>query len=134
MEKLIKKLVRRYGTSNPYTLANELNIDIYFMPLGKVRGFYNNGYRRKAIYINNELPPHQQRFTAAHELGHALLHPRENTPFLRESTLFSVSKLETQANRFACMLLTYHLEQSDIALSVLAARAGIDEKVLARYL
>ena len=35
-----------------------------------------------------------------------MLHPNANTPFLREHTLFSVDKLEVQANRFA-VCLTY---------------------------
>lgn len=41
------------------------------------------------------------------ELGHALLHPKANTPFLLSSTLLSVDKLEIEANSFAIeMLLT----------------------------
>lgn len=46
-----------------------------------------------------------QRFVCAHELGHAVLHPRSNTPFLRANTLFSVEKLEVEANTFAVELL-----------------------------
>lgn len=59
---------------------------------------------QKFIHINQDLTEEQQRFTCCHELGHIILHPGLNTPFLRENTLFSVSKLETEANRFAiCM-------------------------------
>jgi Zn-dependent peptidase ImmA (M78 family) len=46
-----------------------------------------------------------QRFVCAHELGHAVLHPKSNTPFLRANTLFSVEKLELEANTFAVELL-----------------------------
>ena len=46
-----------------------------------------------------------QRFTCAHELGHAILHPNASTPFLRSKTLFSVDKLEIEANTFATTLL-----------------------------
>ena len=46
----------------------------------------------------------RQLFTCAHELGHAVMHPKANTPFLREHTLFSVNKLEIEANRFAVCL------------------------------
>jgi Zn-dependent peptidase ImmA (M78 family) len=46
-----------------------------------------------------------QRFVCAHELGHAVLHPKSNTPFLRANTLFSIEKLEVEANTFAVELL-----------------------------
>lgn len=46
-----------------------------------------------------------RKFVCAHELGHALLHPGINTPFLKASTLFSVNKLEREANEFAVELL-----------------------------
>jgi Zn-dependent peptidase ImmA (M78 family) len=51
--------------------------------------------------LNTEL----QRFVCAHELGHAVLHPRANTPFLRKNTFFSIDKIEIEANRFAVKLL-----------------------------
>ena len=41
----------------------------------------------------------------AHELGHIILHPDVNTSFLMRRTLFSVDKIEQQANRFAIGLL-----------------------------
>ena len=44
------------------------------------------------------------RFTCAHELGHSVLHPNANTPFFKAHTLFSVSKMETEANRFMICL------------------------------
>ncbi|MGE7091255.1 ImmA/IrrE family metallo-endopeptidase [Lysinibacillus sp. NPDC048646] len=41
----------------------------------------------------------------AHELGHAILHPDENTAFLKKNTLFSTDKIEIEANTFAVELL-----------------------------
>lgn len=46
-----------------------------------------------------------KRFTCAHELGHAILHPDASTPFLRSKTLLSVDKMEIEANTFAVELL-----------------------------
>lgn len=43
--------------------------------------------------------------TCAHELGHAILHPDENTAFLKKNTLFSTDKIEVEANTFAVELL-----------------------------
>lgn len=61
--------------------------------------------RSKYIHVNYNLNESRQRYTVAHELGHAILHPNANTPFLHENTLFSVDKLERQANAFAVGLL-----------------------------
>ena len=59
----------------------------------------------KQIHINQNLPEYIQKLTCAHELGHALIHPNTNTPFLRNSTFYSVDKLEIEANTFAAELL-----------------------------
>jgi len=59
----------------------------------------------KFIHINECLPEYQIRFVAAHELGHALLHPKVNTPFMRSCTYFCVNKYEIEANAFAVRLL-----------------------------
>lgn len=102
---IVERLCRRYGTRNPFEIANQLHIITIFEPLGEIRGYCSTAYRQKFIHINQDLTEQQQRFTCCHELGHAILHPGLNTPFLRGNTLFSVSKLETEANRFAiCML------------------------------
>lgn len=104
-QQLAKQLIKKYATSNPFELAQNLSIIILYEDLGSINGYYNTAYRQKFIHINSELPEHKQRFTAAHELGHALLHPQSNTPFLRENTYFSVNRLEIAANRFAVHLL-----------------------------
>ena len=41
----------------------------------------------------------------AHELGHALLHTKENCYFMQGYTLLLTSKIELQANIFAAKLL-----------------------------
>lgn len=46
-----------------------------------------------------------QRFVCAHELGHVVLHPNVNTPFMKAHTLFSIDKFEKEANTFAVELL-----------------------------
>ena len=100
-----KQLINKYKTNNPQEIAQELGIIILFEPLGDINGYYNTAFRQKLIHININLPKYKQQFTIAHELGHALLHPKANTPFLREKTLFSINKLEIEANKFAVDLL-----------------------------
>ena len=100
-----KQLISKYKTNNPQEIAQELGIIILFEPLGEINGYYNTAFRQKFIHINNILVEAKQKFTIAHELGHALLHPKANTPFLRDNTLFSINKLEIEANKFAVDLL-----------------------------
>ncbi|EEL18780.1 hypothetical protein bcere0016_4660 [Bacillus cereus 95/8201] len=76
-----------------------------FENLGNTLGFYSTYKRFKFIHINNEIDEITQRFVCAHELGHAVLHPKSNTPFLRNQTFFSVDRLEVEANTFAVELL-----------------------------
>lgn len=57
------------------------------------------------LKTNENVPEHLQAFVCAHELGHALLHRNINTPFLSKNTLFSIDKIERQANTFAVELL-----------------------------
>lgn len=97
-------LCKKYHTRNPFELCQALGIIVLFEPLGTVRGYYSRSHRFKVIHVNEDLEEERQFFTCAHELGHAVLHPNANTPFLREHTLFSVDKLEIQANRFAACL------------------------------
>ena len=46
-----------------------------------------------------------KKFTCAHELGHAVLHPDASTPFLKAKTFLSIDKMEIEANTFAVNLL-----------------------------
>src|SRR5690606_3868689 len=67
---------------------------------------YTHTYKRiPIIHINSELDEPMQRFVCAHELGHVVLHPSINTPFMKAHTLFSVDRIEREANEFAVELL-----------------------------
>ena len=105
LKELIFRLTKTYHTSDPFELADALRIAVFFENLGTINGYYNNPLRMKQIHINNALSPHEARYTCAHELGHALLHPNASTPFLRSKTMLSVNKMEKEANLFALTLL-----------------------------
>lgn len=47
----------------------------------------------------------KKRLVMAHELGHAVLHRKENCYFIRHKTLFLSDRIEREANRFAAELL-----------------------------
>ena len=131
---LARRLRRKFQTGDPFAIARSLGIWIALAPLGEVNGYYNTAYRQGFIHINEGLSEARQRFTCAHELGHALLHPRENTPFLRGSTYFSVDRLEQEANLFAvCLLISDEdlREHAEYPNDFLSALYGLDERLIA---
>jgi Zn-dependent peptidase ImmA (M78 family) len=133
IKEIVLRLCRRYKTRDPFELASRRNILVILEPLGSINGYYNQCYRQKFIHINSELSHRQQAFTCAHELGHAVLHPSANTPFLRANTLFSVSRLEREANRFAVELLCPDediLEHPEYSLSELSRFLGLREELI----
>ena len=71
----------------------------------------------------------------AHELGHAILHPRQNCYFIRNKTFLSADRIEIEANTFAIELLvpdTEIIENSNLTLGQLARLTGYSEDIL-RY-
>lgn len=132
-EKIVADLCRRYKTRNPFEIASCLHIETVFLPLGEIKGYYSRCYRSKLIHINSEISSEQQSFTCAHELGHAVLHPDSNTPFLRTNTLFCINKFENEANRFAVNLLISDddlKEYESYSVPEIALCFGIDEEVM----
>ena len=128
-----KQLINKYQTNNPQEIAQELGIIVLFEPLGEINGYYNTAFRQKLIHININLTERKQQFTIAHELGHALLHPKANTPFLREKTLFSINKLEIEANKFAVDLLITDeaiAEVKHLTLDQMANYFGINKNLI----
>lgn len=112
-KKLIAKIIKKAGTNDPFVIAQTLNIVILYDDLGKIYGFYHSYKRVKMIHINNRLDEWLKRYVCAHELGHALLHPKINTAFLKKNTFYSIGKLEDQANEFAVNLLLFGKDLED---------------------
>lgn len=133
MKEIISKLIKKHKTRNPYDIADNLGIIVLFEDLGSINGYYNTAFRQKFIHINCNLPDYKKLFTAAHELGHALLHPKSNTPFLREKTYLSVNKLEIEANKFAVNLLISDedlKEYKELTTGQLAMIYGFHEELI----
>lgn len=133
MKNIIPKLVKEHQTRNPFEIADNLGIIVLFENLGSINGYYNTAFRQKFIHINCNLPDYKKLFTAAHELGHALLHPDSNTPFLREKTYMSIDKMEIEANKFAVNLLISDEdleEYKELTIGQLAMIYGCHEKLI----
>jgi len=105
IRKEVAYLKRYYKTDNPFDVIRAKNILLLYEELGLINGYYNFVLRQKQIHINCNLEGNQRIFTATHELGHAIMHPKANTPFLLANTYQSVDKLEIEANKFAIEFL-----------------------------
>lgn len=105
IKRIAEKLMRKYDTNNPFKLADELGIIVKYDDLGNTWGYFITYKRIKIIHINKNIEEWLQRYTCAHELGHSILHKGVPTPFLKKHTLFSIEKIERQANTFAVELL-----------------------------
>lgn len=82
IRKIINKLKKKYNTSSHSVLAEYLDITVSIQPLGNVWGIYKYINRNKVIFINSVLSEIERRFVWAHEIGHAVLHPKSLCYFI----------------------------------------------------
>lgn len=104
---LVDELIAKYHTANPFELCDLLKFKLRYRPLGTLHGLYRYSRKSQFVTINIERERCQQTITCAHEIGHGIMHPKENALFL-DSTLFVSKKQEIQADRFAGYLLLEH--------------------------
>lgn len=126
----VKQLIKKYGTNDPFEIAKAKGIEIRYAELGKILGFHIREFRTSVININQNTSKKQQLFIGAHELGHALMHPDINTPFLKSNTYFSTDRIEIEANTFAIELLFYDCSHQDVSMSEATDMYGIPEQLL----
>lgn len=103
---LAEKIRRAYGGRDIFETAENSGVNVWFRPLGGLKGFYicENGSRY--IVVNDGLESVMKQTVCAHELGHDMLHRELSGGGIREGTLFLDSnKTEREANLFAAELL-----------------------------
>lgn len=101
----VDRLIKKYKTRCPYTIADMSNIHIRYEDLPEgIMGIAIKALRRRYIILSNNNDLHIDRFVCAHELGHHNLHPGYSYKFITNS-LFVIDKYEKQANEFAIRLL-----------------------------
>lgn len=105
IRKLVSSYVRKYGTRNPFELAEYLNIQVQIGSLGSCSGCYMFLKNHRCIFLNENLDEYERTVVMAHELGHAIMHRKENCYFIRSKTFLLTSKNEIEANRFAAEFL-----------------------------
>lgn len=101
IKKKADELARKFQTRNPFEIVRGLNVILVFVPLIDTRAFYQYFQRNNIIYIDENLPRHEQVFECAHELGHMLLHKKANAIFMDTRTSFNTDKYENEADTFA---------------------------------
>ena len=135
IEHKVLSLVRKFGTSNPYKIAKELDINLLEADLGEVKGYYTKIRRIKFIFINENLSKNEKIFTMAHELKHAIDH----ADLIGYYSLCygGKGKLELEANKFATelMLLLYQEQYQDIpeTFDKLISTYGVKEEMREYY-
>lgn len=131
----VEQLIKKYGTNDPFEIAKHENIHIWYGNLGGKYGNYIKYRREKYIFIDKNITPEKMiKFVCAHELGHALCTPKENTQWLKTYTMsINSDKIEKIANTFAVELLLpdmYLHENSDYSIYNLATAQGIPKKFI----
>ena len=132
IKNLVNRYVRKYGTRDPFRLAEHLNICVQIGSLG-CAGCYMFLKNHRYIFLDQDLEEWEQRQVMAHELGHAIMHRKLNCYFIRNKTFFSQSKIEKEANLFAAELLIPEeiiVEHQEYTSEQLARVAGYSEKLM----
>lgn len=101
----VDSLIKRFETNCPFKIAKGLGVSVQFEELGSTLGYYTKFCRVPIIIINQSAEEMQKVFICGHELGHHVLHPHENTPFMKKHTFFSTDKIEVEAHSFSIELI-----------------------------
>lgn len=132
----IKEVVRRYtlkyNTRNPFQLAELLHIEVQIGTPG-CAGCYMFLKNHRYIFLDQGLEEMELLQVMAHELGHAILHRKQNCYFIRNKTLLLNSKTELEANAFAAELLIDEdliSEHPDYTTSQLSRLMGYEERLV----
>ena len=130
-EQLGEDLVRRFGSRDPFVIAEGLGIHIYEADFTRLKGMYRIIKRRRCIFINQHLDAPTARIVCAHEIAHDRLH-REfaKGDGLQEFALYDMStRPEYEANRVAAAIL---LSDEDVLRYIY--EYGYDAEQIARAL
>lgn len=105
-EMFISELRRKYGTVDPFLLANALDVEIRYIPFeNNPKGMYTKIKGDPIIFLNKSIEDQPERkFVLAHELYHYLSHEENAAYYIQNDK--ARNKLETEANKFAIALLT----------------------------
>lgn len=131
----VTALIRQCKTDDPFRIAALKNIQIIYNDLGGKFGNYIK-YKRSRIIILDDVrtPDNILPFVCAHELGHALFTPDDNTQWIKTYTMsVNADCIERIANQFAVELLLnddYIADNKDYSIYNLADCRGVPHKFI----
>ena len=104
---LVRDLIKRYGTRDPFKICVELGIIIMYRDFDDLKGMYKKIGRNRYIVINRNLNKYWQAIICLHELGHDRLHPELGEHAgIRDFEIFQLKEpTELEANMFAAELI-----------------------------
>ena len=129
---IVYHYIHKYNTRNPFKLAVFLGIEVQMGTPG-CAGCYMFLKNHRYIFLDQNLAELELMQVMAHELGHAILHKKQNCYFIRNKTLLLNSKTEIEANLFAAELLINNniiLEHPDYTTSQLSRLLGYEEQLI----
>ena len=104
--KKVLELIKKYGSSDPVDLCEKMGIIVHDHDLPEhINGFASSYENIPFMVLNSSLNYYNRKITAAHELGHIILHGATNSVNLSMNTSFCTSKYEREADCFAAHLL-----------------------------
>lgn len=111
------EIMRFFGTSNPFSIAKSLGIQVEYRRYGKsVKGYYRKIFDKLYIIINSNYSRRSQKIICAHELGHALLHTYHSDRIASMAFKdYDTDGLEHEANIFAAALL---IDQDELSMNI----------------
>jgi len=115
IKEIADKLINRFHINDPFELAENLGINVWYRDLKGLKGFYKYHQKNRYIILNENLDEVERKIVCAHELGHAIVHRSKNIVGFNENTLLmNVGKDEYEANVFACEILISDKEVLDL--------------------
>jgi len=130
IKRRVEMLVQELGTCDPIRIAAALGIIIEYCHLKGIWGYFQYVYRIPVVHVAVGLSEALTLFIVVHELGHRILHPGVNVPFLRANTYTSIGGYEREANQFAVELrVPDELLLEVMSIYEAAAICGVPEEV-----
>lgn len=111
LAKIIDKansIQQKYQSSDPYVIAEELDIIIMERDFKKQLGVYMPVLDQPFIFLKADLEDEMKKIVLLHEIGHHILHRESTTSaqFFPEYSLYRMdNRMEFEANAFASQIL-----------------------------
>ena len=112
-----KKLIKKYGTRDPFEIMDQMNIVVGETSRYKtLKGYCFMSCKTIYVMISSFLSEEEKMIVAAHELGHIILHRSQlKMAPMQDDTLYNMTdNTEYQANLFAADLLINDEEIEDM--------------------